>query len=67
MSFSAPPPSDKRSRYFENGSPTQCHYCGHRFESCAIREPETNRYRCCDACLESAQFLRFSRLPRKAS
>jgi hypothetical protein len=29
MSFSAPSPL-KRSRYFENGSPTRCYYCGKR-------------------------------------
>jgi hypothetical protein len=66
MSFTAPPPL-KRSRYFESGSPTTCHYCGQRFVGSAIRDRETKRYFCCDSCVEAARLPRLSRLPRKAS
>jgi hypothetical protein len=67
MSFSAPPAPPKPSRYFENGSPGRCFYCGRPFQGSAIREPESNRYFCSDECLKTARFVRFSRLPRKAS
>jgi len=43
MSFSAPP-SPTRSRYFDSGCPTRCHYCSRRFEGSAIRDSEANRY-----------------------
>jgi Ku protein len=66
MSFTASPPLE-RSRYFESGSPRNCHYCGQRFVGSAIRDRETNTYFCCDDCLKTAKLLRFSRFPRKAS
>jgi len=66
MSFSAPP-APKASRYFENGSPSRCFYCGRPFHGSAIREAKSNRYFCSEECLETACFVRFSRLPRKAS
>ncbi len=66
MSFSSPPPT-KHSRYFDNGSPKRCYHCGQGFRGCAIRDSETNCYFCCDSCLEAAQFIRFTSLPRKAS
>jgi hypothetical protein len=66
MSFTAPD-EPKRSRYFENGSPTRCHHCERAFKGSAIRDRYTNQYFCCGSCLESAQFIRFNRLPRKAS
>jgi hypothetical protein len=61
MSFTQPPPLPKPSRYFENGCPGQCFYCGRRFEGSAIRHSESNRYFCSDECLEAAQLIRFSR------
>jgi hypothetical protein len=67
MSFAAPPPTLKRSRYFDSGSPTRCHYCGRRFDGAAIRASENNRYFCSDSCLETEQIIRFSSQPRKAS
>jgi hypothetical protein len=53
MSLSDPPL--KSSRYFDNGSPTRCHYCGGRFEGSAIRDSKSNRYFSYDACLGAAQ------------
>jgi hypothetical protein len=67
MSFSKPPSALKRSRYFDNGSPTRCHYCGERFESSAIRDSHTNRYFCSASCLDAEEFVRSTMIPRKAS
>ncbi len=66
MSFSAPAPP-KRSRYYENGHPTRCHYCGRRFEGSAIRDSKTNRYFRSDTCLDAEEFVRSTMIPRKAS
>jgi hypothetical protein len=60
-------PSAKHSRYYENGHPTRCYYCGQRFDGSAIRDSQTNRYFCSDACLKTEEFIRFSVLPRRAS
>src|SRR5437764_1744086 len=55
---------EKRSRYFENGAPTTCYRCGRRFEGSAIHEIETNRYFCCDACLEAGHSVLVGQLPK---
>ena len=66
MTFSAPPPA-KPSRYYENGCPTNCSYCGQRFEDSAIHDTKANRYFCSNACLETEEFVRFSVIPKKVS
>jgi hypothetical protein len=55
MSFAAPSPPSKPSRYFVNGSPGRCFYCGRSFQGSAIRDADSNRYFCSDYCLETAR------------
>src|SRR5438067_6169696 len=56
--------TEKRSRYFDNGAPTKCYRCGRSFEGSAIHEANTNRYFCCDACLETAHVVVMAQLPK---
>jgi hypothetical protein len=62
MSFSDPS-ALKRSRYFDNGFPTRCHYCGERFESSAIRDSHTIS----ESCLDAEESVRSTMIPRKTS
>src|SRR5262249_2113869 len=52
-------------RYFKNGSPARCFYCGRAFQGSAIRHSETNRYFCSDECLETAKSMRFGGLSKE--